>query len=85
MDFSSTEARATLPAGRGKIFGWGFPRAGSAGSRGSARCEKAGLPPNTKTKTAKRIEINERLWSIPCLFVMSYASSMDWQSANPAF
>src|SRR5208282_4731716 len=36
MDFSSTLERATAPAGRGKIFGWGLAWGGSAGSRGAA-------------------------------------------------
>ena len=45
IDFSSTACRATRPAGRGKIFGCGFPLVGSAGSRGATCCAAAGIDP----------------------------------------
>src|SRR6266446_1868975 len=54
IDFSSTDARRTLPVGRGKIFGCGRAFAGSAGSRGAARCAKKGVPisPSTTNQLA---------------------------------
>jgi hypothetical protein len=53
IDFSSTDARAMIPAGRAKIFGCGWPCAGSAGSRGTLRCAVAGLAASTKTASVK--------------------------------
>jgi len=49
IDFSSTDARATLPAGRASIFGWGFPFAGSVGSRGATCCAIAGIVPTASS------------------------------------
>jgi hypothetical protein len=52
IDFSSTEERVNRPAGRADVFGWGFPLAGSAGSRGATLCAAAGIAPAKKTKNA---------------------------------
>jgi hypothetical protein len=59
--FSSTAARAILPAGRGSNFGCGFPRAGSAGSSGLLRCAKTEFAQKNRMKNGKADEINERM------------------------
>src|SRR2546429_3516482 len=41
IDFSSMLCRRIALAGRGKLFTWGLPGGGSAGSRGGACCAKA--------------------------------------------
>jgi len=72
IDFSSTAARNTLPAGRGKTLGCGRAFDGSAGSRGTARCAKAGVPisPSATKQPAKTPNTN--LQVLLDLFLMRF-------------
>src|SRR6266446_3820563 len=69
IDFSSTDARAIPPASRGKTFGCGFPFAGSAGSRGTARCAKEGAlaSPSTTKQPANAFKTKLKVLSGPFL------------------
>src|SRR5947207_10578425 len=57
IDFSSTAGRATAPAGRANSFGCGLPCAGSAGSRGAARCATVGIALRARAKNTNAIEV----------------------------
>jgi hypothetical protein len=72
IDFSSTDARNTLPAGRGKILGCGRAFDGSAGSRGTALCPKEGVPisPSATKQPAKTPNTN--LQVLLDLFLMRF-------------
>src|ERR1700674_227499 len=77
IDFSSTVWRAIAPADRGKIFGWGIPCAGSAGSRDTGCCAEASIVPNKRMTRAKRIELNEHQQYRTCLSFMICDTSFD--------
>jgi hypothetical protein len=85
IDFSSIDARAIVLAGRVKIFGCGFPFAGSAGSRGTACCANAVVAVRTKAMAALLKNFGAKLQILLDSFPMRHSPASGLSKIAPAF
>src|SRR5712692_3162957 len=77
IDFSSTCARATPPAGRGNLLGCGLPCTGSAGSRGGVRCAATGIARRASRENDRPMKSREQGSDLFLGVVMICTTSMD--------
>ncbi|PYT78314.1 MAG: hypothetical protein DMG42_00945 [Acidobacteria bacterium] len=78
IDFSSMLCRRIALAGRGKLFTWGLPGGGSAGSRGGACCAKASPAANFSDRSAASPALLLSPWIVLLRLLMRSPPRANW-------